>query len=185
MYINIIGHLTKTNKVLYQRKTINLYKLLSILIILLSAIGCTSPNDNHKETPEIPIEIPLQDININIDKILFINEDKNILINYFPSDTTDKELEYSSSNNEILSIDTNGKITPKNKGTARITVRSKNNEIISKSENVSVYQIVSKSSIINTSEQWGPYEKIVRGTSDYLGINTNVEIIITNNTLYR
>jgi uncharacterized repeat protein (TIGR02543 family) len=151
-------------------------KLFAILVsTLIAFIGC----DNT------PKEIPVQNISIDIDNILFIGQQSYVRTEFFPSDTTERNLSYSSSDENILTINSSGTITPKNKGLATITIKCQNGAKVSK--NVSVYQIVTKPKIINVSEEWGPFEKILgSGNSSYsneIGINTGVEIKINQNTL--
>jgi hypothetical protein len=131
--------------------------------------------------------IPLENLDININKILYIGKEYLVDVSFSPKNTTEKELIYLSLDNDILEIDEHGKIRTKNKGIAIITVKSKNRSV-EKSATVSIYQIVKKPAIINVSEQWGPFEKI-EGTNigalskNEIGINTGIEVNINPNTL--
>jgi uncharacterized repeat protein (TIGR02543 family) len=129
-------------------------------------------------------DIPLQDLSIEIDDILFIGQQAYINTIFSPYNTTERNLLCYSSDENILTVTNSGIITPKSKGVATITVRCQNGTEANKT--VVVYQIVNKSAIISESEQWGPFEKI-GGVNSYsqqeIGINTGVEIIINPNTL--
>jgi hypothetical protein len=153
-----------------------LYALL--FFIFIGFMGC--------DDTSTPKEVPVQNISIDIDDILFIGQQTTIKTEFFPSDTTERNLSYFSSNENVLSINNSGIITPKGKGIATITVKCQNETEVNKT--VSVYQTISKPNIINNSEEWGPFEKINGTGSSYhsvqeIGINNNVEIIINPNTI--
>lgn len=68
------------------------------------------------------VRIPLESITINGDETLSKNEEKTLTVTYNPTNTTDnKTVDWESSNPEIVSIDSTGKITGKKCGTAKIT----------------------------------------------------------------
>lgn len=68
------------------------------------------------------VRIPLESITINGDETLSKNEEKTLTVTYNPTNTTDnKTVDWESSNTEIVSIDSTGKITGKKGGTAKIT----------------------------------------------------------------
>jgi len=144
------------------------YLFFVFIYVSIVLLGC----DN---TPEIAV----QSINVEIDDVLFIGQQANIKTVFFPVNTTERNLIYTSSDENILTISNSGVITPKNKGNVSITIEAQNGTEYSK--NVAVYQIITKPSIINISEEWGPYEKI-GGTGTWsiqeIGINNDVEIII-------
>ena len=151
--------------------------ILGIILVVLLA-GCENPN---QDVPDVPV----QNISINIADILFVGQQTYINIEFSPSNTTERNLIYSSSDENILTISSSGTITPLNKGTATISVVQQNGVEVNKS--VSVYQIVTKPTIINETEEWGPYEKISgngwNSGSTEIGINTGIEITIKPNTL--
>ena len=162
-----------------------IFLLIGFFLLLISCESQLNDSSNRKNDPSVktqPIAIPLESIEIIIDDIIYIGEEYYLDINLYPANTTETELVYISSDNNILIIDENGKITPCNKGEAIINVQSVDG-IIANSKPVLIYQIVKKPSIINISEEWGPYEKIEATQSNLIGINNNVEITI-NNFLY-
>lgn len=68
------------------------------------------------------VRIPLESITINGDETLSKNEEKTLTVTYNPTNTTDnKTVDWESSNPQIVSIDSTGKITGKKGGTAKIT----------------------------------------------------------------
>lgn len=68
------------------------------------------------------VRIPLESITINGDETLSKNEEKTLTVTYNPTNTTDnKTVDWESSNPEIVSIDSTGKITGNKGGTAKIT----------------------------------------------------------------
>jgi len=154
------------------------------IIFVVFCISCDnniSQNENNgipdKDTPK---DIPIENFDILIDDIIFIDNEYNLIINFFPTDTTEKDLIYLSSNEDVLTITDAGKILPKNKGISEITVKSSNRNI-EKKKFISVYKLIMKPTIINTSENWGPFEKI-EGLQE-IGISQNVIITINNNTI--
>lgn len=58
---------------------------------------------------------------------LLTNEQQTLVATVLPAKTTDKSVSWSSSDNSIVSVDINGKITAKSIGTAIITATTKNN----------------------------------------------------------
>lgn len=68
------------------------------------------------------VRIPLESITINGDETLSKNEEKTLTVTYNPTNTTDnKTVDWESSNPEVVSVDSTGKITGKKGGTAKIT----------------------------------------------------------------
>lgn len=124
----------------------------SFFVFIFTIIFCISCENQIQD-------VPVQSISVNIDDILFIGQQAYSNIVFYPSNTTERNLLCYSSDENILTIDNSGVITPKNKGTATVEVQCQNGFTVTKS--VLVYQIVTKPAIINESEQWGPYEKIL------------------------
>lgn len=75
-------------------------------------------------TIEIPTEVKVTRISLNNTNLeLKIGDTYNLSCNITPSNATNKNVEWSSSNSDIVSVE-NGKITAKTKGDATITVKS-------------------------------------------------------------
>lgn len=93
------------------------------------------------------VRIPLESITINGDETLSKNEEKTLTVTYNPTNTTDnKTVDWESSNPEIVSIDSTGKITGKKGGTAKITATVGTNET---SVKINVKEIHINSVVIN------------------------------------
>lgn len=75
-------------------------------------------------TIEVPTEIKVTGISLNNTNLeLKIGDTYNLSCNITPSNATNKNIEWSSSNSDVVSVE-NGKITAKSKGEATITVKS-------------------------------------------------------------
>lgn len=75
-------------------------------------------------TIEVPTEVKVTGISLNNTNLeLKIGDTYDLICNITPSNATNKNVEWSSSNTDIVSIE-NGKITAKTKGDATITVKS-------------------------------------------------------------
>lgn len=61
----------------------------------------------------------------------YIDDTTKIIVNYYPLTTTDREVEYSSSNTSVATVDQNGIITFWGKGLTKIEVKLKSNPNIS------------------------------------------------------
>lgn len=75
-------------------------------------------------TIEVPTEVKVTGISLNNTNLeLKIGDTYNLICNITPNNATNKNVEWFSSNTDIVSIE-NGKITAKTKGDATITVKS-------------------------------------------------------------
>lgn len=75
-------------------------------------------------TIEVPTEVKVTGISLNNTNLeLKIGDTYDFICNITPSNATNKNVEWSSSNSDIVSVE-NGKITAKTKGDATITVKS-------------------------------------------------------------
>lgn len=75
-------------------------------------------------TIEVPTEVKVTGISLNNTNLeLKIGDTYDLICNITPSNATNKNIEWSSSNSDIVSVE-NGKITAKTKGDATITVKS-------------------------------------------------------------
>lgn len=98
----------------------------------------------------IPASHPLKSLKISYeDNEIQSGGTLNPIVEYNPSNTTERGLVWSSSNNEVISVDEEGRITGKKNGTATITATSVTNPSISASVDVTtVGYIVPVESII-------------------------------------
>lgn len=72
-------------------------------------------------TIDYSVRIPVESITINGDETLKKNEVKTLTVTYNPTNTTQRDVVWNSSNKEIVSVDSSGKITGKKGGIAKIT----------------------------------------------------------------
>lgn len=72
-------------------------------------------------TIDYSVRIPVESITINGDETLKKNEVKTLTVTYNPTNTTERDVVWNSSNKEIVSVDSSGKITGKKGGIAKIT----------------------------------------------------------------
>ncbi len=92
-----------------------------------------------KDTIEVKVKIPAEDISVNFSKItLNKGASETIDISVTPDNTTNKEVEFSSTDSQIVSVDKNGKITAVGEGTATIIITSKDNPALTESVSVTV-----------------------------------------------
>ena len=66
-------------------------------------------------------------IQINVSSVtLNVNDTTQLTATVLPKDATNKTITWSSSNTEVATVDKNGKVTAKKKGSAKIYARSAN-----------------------------------------------------------
>ncbi|MDO4726718.1 MAG: Ig-like domain-containing protein, partial [Porphyromonadaceae bacterium] len=95
-------------------KKILSFKLLITFALMVFAVSC-------KETNK-PEKIAVQKVTVSpTTKTLIVGEDFTIVATVEPSDATNKEVEWQSSNSDIATVDESGKVTAKKAGKATIT----------------------------------------------------------------
>ncbi len=83
---------------------------------------------SKKDTIEVTVKVPVSDVVINAPlPVLNVGEEATIDITVTPDNATDRELIFTSDNEAVVTVDKNGKVTAIGKGTATITVYSKDN----------------------------------------------------------
>ena len=86
-----------------------------------------------------PIPVPITGLSLNKKNTSFyMSESDTLSVSYIPENTTDKEIEWSSSDESIATVDNNGVVTGKKGGVATITARSVSNPDIFASCTVTV-----------------------------------------------
>lgn len=95
--------------------------LAGLALCLLAVLGC------HKEPqPSEPTVVHVQNVSLDISTAeLTVGGSQTIKVTITPSDATDKAVTFESSDNKVVTVDSNGKITAVGPGTATVTVRTK------------------------------------------------------------
>lgn len=120
-------------------------------------ITATSKENNKKATCKVTVIKPLEDIEIISEEITIYNGKSN-LIDYkvLPEDATDKEVVFSSEDENIAKVNSSGLVTGVSKGVTYITVKAKNNDKVVKMCKVTVLQGVN--SIETDKDEYVLYE---------------------------
>ena len=111
-------------------------------------IKVTSNDGNFTDQVEITVQnetvvVNIENITIPASLTMFPETENTIAYTLVPSWTTQTDLEWSSSDDAIIAIDNNGKLTAgANTGTATITVKSKDNNSVSATCNVIISEII-------------------------------------------
>lgn len=90
-------------------------------------ITCTTADGGFVDSCTVKCVIPVEGVSLNRTSVT-IKKGKTYTLkaNIYPSDATIKDVTWTSSNTSVATIDSNGKITAKKKGTATITCKTKN-----------------------------------------------------------
>ena len=134
-------------------------------ILGLSSGKCTitvKASNNVSASIDINVYSPVTDIGIDAtDIVLEIGDEFNLNVIIYPEDATNKQVIFTSQNNNIASIDNNGKIIAKNIGNTKIIIKSLDTNI-EKSINIQVIEkldenelVFDESLIINANEIYG------------------------------
>ena len=100
-----------------------------IAVLCLSVLGCSEIlNSSSDDTKDVELKQIIVD---SINVIKPINSTHQIVITYNPTDTTQKGVQYISSNETILTVSADGLITTHTSGSATVTVKSTKNAEIS------------------------------------------------------
>lgn len=95
----------------------------------IKIIPTRRPTRKPTATPTPDNSIKATGVSLNTtDLNLRVNQSFQVLSRVEPDDTTNKSLTWSSSDGNIATVDTNGKITAKNSGESIITARTSNNK---------------------------------------------------------
>ena len=107
-----------------ENKNKNVYILLGIIFFtIINVLISFIKKDNELENPEIPIQ-KLESICFSDDKIdLIVGEEYNLELEFMPENLTEN-IEYSSSNPNIISVNKNGVVKALKEGNSIITVKS-------------------------------------------------------------
>ena len=134
-------------------------------ILGLSSGKCTitaKASNNVSASIDINVYSPVTDIGIDAtDIVLEIGDEFNLNVIIYPEDATNKKVEFVSQDNNIATIDNNGKIIAKNIGYTEIIIKSLDTNI-EKAINLQVIEnldenelVFDESLIINANEIYG------------------------------
>ena len=126
-------------------KKVKLSTLLITLLSLTSLVACnpgeitsSSNNSGSSNQPSASSAIELTAIALNkTETSILLNSTETLTVTFTPNNATDKEVEWSSDDATIASVE-NGVVTAKKIGVANITVKSKKNTSISATCKVTV-----------------------------------------------
>ena len=129
----------------FTMKKAKLSTLLITLLSLTSLVACnpnevtsSSSNSGSISSSDSGSAIELTAIKLNKNETsILLNSTEKLTVTFTPNNATDKELEWSSDDATIASVD-NGTVTAKKIGVANITVKSKKNASISATCKVTV-----------------------------------------------
>ena len=128
-----------------------------------ATITITSKDDPSKKTQvKVTVEKPVDDVVINTeDTTLEIGEDITLDVTVNPDDATDTSVTYKSSNEDVVKVDENGKVTAVGEGTATVTVVSKYDSSKADSITVTVKKPLIKYVVehYKMDSSWSPYSK--------------------------
>lgn len=115
-----------------------------------SSSSTSTTSSNTKST--VPATIEATGIRINEDiKSMNIGESKNLTATITPNDTTNKSIEWKSSDESIVIVSETGKITAKKAGVVDITASTSNGKTNTIKVTVNEEEKVNSSNIISTS----------------------------------
>ena len=126
-------------------------------------------NDNNEifQVEEVSNVGKVTEFNINKSKVyLALNDSFNTIVDYKTIGKTDNKITYSSENEEIATVDENGKITAKKKGNTKIHVKIDSEEKII--DVVSTNLIIKKPKKFNNKKSYVPCGKYSEKENDLL-----------------
>ena len=128
-------------------------------------------------TAKVTVSVPLQSISLDDDFELQPQGSKTLSVIYNPTDADNKNVEWSSSDNTVVSVDANGKVTAKKPGVATITVDAGNN--ITDTVIITVPEVNVETVIVSKSETTIEKGKNETLTASYLPENATDAIDVT------
>ena len=130
----------------------------------------------------------VEDLKLNAQNLtLQEGEEYQLIATIYPDDANNKEVEYSTLNNDIVSVNNDGKITAIKEGTGKIVVKAKENNIQKEVEIKVIKKIpeddlkLDESLIINANIISGFDYKNMKASDIKKYIKTKYNIIIENN----
>ncbi len=154
-----------------------------------ATITAITDDGGHKTTRNItviPAHISVSGVTISspLSKVA-INETVQLTAEVSPSDATDKSLTWTSSNNTFATVDNNGLVTAKGKGTVQITATSNDNPAKSATFDLEVFVPVTGISLNKTelSITKGATETLIAEIAPADANNKNVKWETSNNAV--
>ena len=130
----------------------------------------TQPSSTTETKPQV---VKATGISLNTDKLALTRYGKDVkeklTATVTPDETTNKNVKWASSNNKVATVDSNGYVTAKGKGTVRITATTTDGSNLSATCTVTVKQMVTM--IVNTMN-------INRGSKN---VNRKLPVMVGNN----
>lgn len=130
----------------------------------------TQPSSTTETKPQV---VKATGISLNTDKLALTRNGtdvkKKLTATVTPDETTNKNVKWASSNKKIATVDSNGYVTAKGKGTVRITATTTDGSKLSATCTVTVKQMVTM--IVNTMN-------INRGSKN---VNRKLPVMVGNN----
>lgn len=130
----------------------------------------TQPSSTTETKPQV---VKATSISLNTDKLALTRYGKDVkkklTATVTPDETTNKNVKWASSNNKVATVDSNGYVTAKGKGTVRITATTTDGSNLSATCTVTVKQMVTM--IVNTMN-------INRGSKN---VNRKLPVMVGNN----
>lgn len=146
-----------------------------------SSSSISTPDEPVTETTTVPTSttetkpqvVKATGISLNTDKLALTRYGKDVkeklTATVTPDETTNKNVKWTSSNNKVATVDSNGYVTAKGKGTVRITATTTDGSNLSATCTVTVKQMVTM--IVNTMN-------INRGSKN---VNRKLPVMVGNN----
>lgn len=137
---------------------------------------------NYSDTCKITVYVPLNSLTIQTDGTTIVRgEEKQLEVAYDPQDTSETDVAWSSSDPEIVTVDSTGKISGIRQGTADITVTGGSQNTVSDTVTITVEENSLDESLGNTIAFEEMQDALLKGQSVDLKDFWNLDEIVTDN----
>ena len=160
-----------------------------------TTVTITTLDGEYSDTLSVIVTNPVREIELELENLTIeVGEEHTLEYTILPNDATDKSVTFSSSNNDIVTVDDNGKIVGIGSGSAIVTVTTTdgnksdnilvtvNEKVILSSETYAVkddFTIVIPDSVTKemfNSNIYSSYTVSFSGNSQYIGTGTIISI---------
>ena len=118
----------------------------------VAVIRAATTTDDVFAECKVTVKVSSKTISLSSEKAtLYLDEELTLKATLTPEDVTNKNIIWSSSDESIATVDENGKVTAKNKGTAVITAKTEDTGLTATCE-ITVIKHVTSVSFVNDSE---------------------------------